>query len=126
MLDQTGACLSTFAKRLGLEKLLKQQERGSQGSQGLARSEGSRSHMALDSSKTSAASSAAGSTATEGGGGVLESSEMWAALSRALVADIAEQPRMLQDVTLRDYQMQVCVCARVCDIAAEIELLQTH
>jgi len=46
---------------------------------------------------------------------------VWLCVHRcALVADIEEQPRMLEEVTLRDYQMQVCgrvqafVCLCVC------------
>ena len=115
MLDQTGTCLSTFAQRLGLETLLQQHAHATRA--GPSRSATSGSDVAGCRDRIGDEGGGSGCGA---GRGVLHSSEMWAALSRALVADIEEQPRMLEEVTLRDYQMQVCgrvqafVCLCVC------------
>jgi len=131
MLEQTSACLATFAKRLGLAQLLQRHAQRTQAlsTQGRELAAGVQVQVAAGSGPqtgngcTKAAQQKLaergvgqqGSGVPEGSGGsVLESSEMWAALSRALVADIEEQPRMLQGVTLRDYQMQVCARALAC------------
>ena len=118
MLDQTGACLATFAQRLGLGELLAQHARKVQTAAdkqaGLGAQAGNTA-LTPNGSSRSAGEQGWGSSGVGGAGGgeggegtdVLQGSEMWAALSRALVADVAEQPRMLQQVTLRDYQMQV-------------------
>ncbi len=42
---------------------------------------------------------------------LLESSEGWGQLAKRLQANIPDQPAMLQAGQLREYQMQVRVCA---------------
>jgi hypothetical protein len=101
VLDETDACLRTFAAKLGLDRLLKRSAAGTGSSDAAA------------ASKAAPVPGPSGATTDS----LAAVSECWSSLAQALVADIPEQPEMLQGGELREYQMHVsrwpcwcCLC----------------
>jgi hypothetical protein len=91
VLDETESCLTTFAAKLGLDRLLKRcAPAGGGGGASDAQAPGT--------------SAGCGPAPADSLAAITES---WASLAQALVADIPHQPAMLQGGELREYQMHV-------------------